>query len=169
MYYTEVTSGSCERECQTFRDFCCSLNVRFAPKDERCLIASPWALYAASYRLRPTLRKGLERALCNRSGKASSMSVVGQSHHFERARSVSVCPLLLRSLPIYLTAVFVAKGQQRAHALQHDRRGRISYRPVLVLISALTERTPRSDRSKIRSSVFIRQLCKWQQRINRGQ
>jgi hypothetical protein len=30
-----------------------------------------------------------------------SMSQMGHSHHFERARGVSVCPLLLRSLPFF--------------------------------------------------------------------
>ena len=37
----------------------------------------------------------------------------GHSRHFERARGVSVCPLLLRSLPIYLTPAFAAKGQNQ--------------------------------------------------------
>jgi hypothetical protein len=39
------------------------------------------------------------------------MSQLGHSHHFERPRSVSVCPLSLLSLPIPLTQAFAAKGQ----------------------------------------------------------
>jgi hypothetical protein len=40
------------------------------------------------------------------------MGGMGHSHHFERARGVSVCPLLLRSLPIFLTPAFAATGKQ---------------------------------------------------------
>ena len=35
---------------------------------------------------------------------------LGHSRHFERARGVSVCPLLRQSPPILLTPTFAAKG-----------------------------------------------------------